>query len=252
MSRLAGSLFKVIWADEHLELVKRYSRAYIATNPYYFPTEQQGDMTLVSKAEIMRSPDSRLWGSIGDCVTNLMAALDYISWELAVRHAGRPVVPPPRGTDKPSFPLYSDPLKYDAAIPQRLKRYNIPDVASDLIKSVQPYNAGYEPLALLYVLVNQDKHRLPLVTKGQVDSGDIRIIHGGAYLTAQSAATSVAFQTPSPSDLARAGRDVKVDAQVTTFVAFQDPTMPREPVEIILGRIRDCVDRVVNAFIPIV
>jgi hypothetical protein len=248
MSRLGSSLFKIIWAQQHLDQLRDEARKYVDSHPYHFPTEVEGDQVLVYPPEIVNSPEFSIAGLIGDCMNNLMAALDYIVWELAVAHAGRPVIPPPVGVDKPSFPLFADPAVF-AKNPNRFKGYNFPASALAEIERVQPYHAGYEPLAQLFVLVNQDKHRLPLLLMGQVQSGDIGLLYRETEFKPVSSATTVTFNTGDPRLAPYDPREMKVNTQVTPFIAFQDASMPREPIEVTVERIAKCVGTVVSAFI---
>lgn len=250
MSRLGGSLFKVIWAQQHLDQLGMEVRRYVQSHPYYFPIDEEGDEVVIYPAELMDSPEFSIAGLIGDCMNNCMAALDYIVWELAGQYAGRPLVPPPAPKgDKPSFPLYLKPEGAENWATNYGRLYKVPTPALDEIKRVQPHNAGYEPLAQLYVLVNQDKHRLPLLLKGQLKTGDIRLTYRNAEFRADSSASNVAFKTTDPRLAPYNASDMKVDGQVTPFIAFADPGMPREPVEVTVERITACVRDVVNGFI---
>lgn len=250
MSQLGGSLFKIIWAKQHLDELRSETGKYVNSNPYDFQTDENDDHVVVYPAQITRSPRFDMASLVGDCMNNLMAALDYIVWELARKYAGREIVPPPLGHDKPSFPLFADRDKFlSKTNPCRLKDYQFPAPVNDMIKSVQPYNAGYEPLAQLYFLVNEDKHRLPLIVKGELKSGDISVTHRGVDVRAISSATDVRFNTSDPGLAPYDPSAVKVHAQVTPFVALAYSGMKGEPVDRTVERIYLCVDRVVNGFI---
>jgi hypothetical protein len=249
MSRLGGSLFKIIWAKQHLEQLRVETGKYVALNAYHFPVDVEGDDVTVSTPEITETPEFSISGLIGDCMTNLMASLDYIVWELANTYAGRPLVPPPAPKgDTISFPIFTDPTRFDKWAKGQ-ERYRIPTAIIDEIKAVQPNNAGYEPLADLYLLVNQDKHRLLLVVQGELKSSNIVLTYGDAEFAAVSSVSNVAFNTSDPRLSPYDPLKMKVNAQVTPFVAFKDPSMPRGPVEVTVERITACVDRVVNGFI---
>jgi hypothetical protein len=250
MSQLGGSLFKVIWAQEHLDDLKLETRKYVGSHPYHFPTDEDGEDVIVSRPELSASPEFGIARYVGDCMNNCMAALDYIVWELARKYAGRPLAHPPAGTDTPSFPLYADPVVY-AKNPGRFKHYNFPAAALHKIESVQPYNAGYECLAQLYFLVNEDKHRLPLIVQGELKSGDIELRYRGVEFRATSSATDVSFNTRDPRLAPYRASDMYVDGQVTPFVALAYASMKGEPVETTAERIVSCVRGVVDDFIAL-
>jgi len=62
----------------------------------------------------------------------------------------------------------------------QLTAFSVPKVATDLIESVQPYHAGYEPLATLNSLVNSDKHRLPVLTFAKVEARSVELVVRGS------------------------------------------------------------------------
>lgn len=165
---LDGARLKLARAEEHLDTLKAEIRSYLETRPYECDTRTEGAVITAPRPTVI-DPPPRLGTIVGDCVYNLMASLDYVIWELANRYAGRALVPPPDGTDKPSFPLFADETRFAKNTCHFRRRYKIPEAAVDVIKQVQPFNAGYEPLFLLYQLVNQDKHRMPLLALAKLD-----------------------------------------------------------------------------------
>jgi hypothetical protein len=253
---LGGAHLKIIRAHEHLDSLKHHVRLYLDTKPYAFPTQQNLNLVHVGKPVTTVPPHLDIGLIIGDCLGAMMASLDYVAWELASKYAGRVLIPPPSATnDKPSFPLFADPALYvrrNWAGGMRA-RYKVPAHVLDEVELVQPYHAGYEPLALLYLLVNQDKHRLPVLTIGHVDSGSITLWYGRtaediAPAESDIDASRIAFKTSTPISFALPDREVQVNPEVTMFVAFDNPTMPREPVEVTLENILKCAQIVLGRF----
>lgn len=100
-------------------------------------------------------PPRKEWSLvIGDCVQNFRSALDHMVWQLAPQKARR---------DAPTsleFPIFLDPLRYNAAAPTRIA--SLPAAAQRIIESVQPFNRDEpikDPLWQLHTLSNIDKHR---------------------------------------------------------------------------------------------
>lgn len=246
-----GATFKIIWAHHHLDELKRHIGLYFDNTPYAFPAYRQGNLVVVHTPKLYAPPHLDIGGIIGDCLCAMMASLDYVMWELVSKYIGRALVPPHLGgNDAPSFPLYRDRAKWlKADFPtNRAAHYKFPASVIGEITAVQPYNAGYEPLWLLYILVNQDKHRLPLLMEAHVVAGDLRVTFGGQVATVvNSTAMSMAVQAPIPTPPFGSQPKMNVDADILAkFVAFDDATMPREPVEVTLENILRCVESVVG------
>src|SRR5579872_1380415 len=102
---LDGARLKVVRAQKHLKLLKDKIGAYLNTNPYEFPTEQDGER-MTARAAVIKpgcEPSEELSCIIGECVGPLRSSLDYITWELAKRfHVPAPIVGVNRDI---SFPL---------------------------------------------------------------------------------------------------------------------------------------------------
>jgi hypothetical protein len=238
---LRGAQFKTVWARQHLDTLKRDIRAYLDLKPYSFFVHHHSDgSVVVSPPKVTLPPPLALSGLVGDCLCAMMACLDYIIWELASKHAGRLLVPPPIGNDKPSFPLFIDPDRFQKWIPS-MKRYHVPADAIAEIEAVQPYDAGYEPLFVLYQLVNQDKHRLPVLAVGHMTPSDINVTVAGVSavdaFTPQGATLKTELLPKTPDDK----REVEMYTHGTPFVALGDLPMPWEPVEVTLEKILVCV-----------
>jgi hypothetical protein len=219
---LDGARLKVVRAQEHLDSLKVAIGEYEKANPYSV-TIDNNPKEIGGKANVTKHPDTRLSAIIGDCLHNLSSALDYVMWEIAGTFAGRPLVAAPIGDDKPYFPLWDSPSSFTKYITRlndpRRWNYKIPDPVISAFERVQPYQAGYGRLGLFKTLVNVDKHRLPLVAQGEIDTFEISVSKvriGGQ------------FPPPFGTDLSHYKPQVKT--QATVYVTWQDPFMPREPV----------------------
>src|SRR2546423_7008713 len=87
---LHGARLKVVRAEEHLKSFNEIGRRYIDTEPYEVVLKRDGDYITV-EGIVTAEPPPALACVVGEFVTNLRAALDYIAWELAmkaVRKAG--------------------------------------------------------------------------------------------------------------------------------------------------------------------
>jgi hypothetical protein len=242
---------KIIWARKHLDEIKEGIRSYLKTEPYFFPSYSRDDLVVIEKPRANIPPGLDIEGNIGDFLGAMLASLDYIIWDLCENTAGRKLVPPPDGNDRPSFPLYINPERFKSYAPG-MARYQIPAAIMNEIEEVQPYHAGYEPLAYLWRLGNQDKHRLPVLTFLNIKASDLRPTYDGqAIAVTESSATSVAFKAPTPRAGAYNPRKVNVEADVTTVVAFDELSMPREPVEVTLTNIYDSVVNVFARFLAV-
>jgi hypothetical protein len=244
MRALDGSRLKVVRAEEHLNSFKTEIRSYLDTQPYEVVREQ-GNNTWTVVVRLKEKPPIRLGTIFGDCLNNLRAALDYIAWQLASRYSPKQLIV---GHDRPSFPIYIDAKKYSA---QGLSKYGVPAQAVDEIERVQPYHTGYELLGLLHALVNEDKHRLPLLTLAHASANELeirtpqgRIIGSGGLTTLTTPAFSLTAED------ATSGDDVEVNAQVTVFVTLQNVAMPRAPIDRTLELIVKCVADVIPRFEP--
>lgn len=214
---LDGARLKVVWAQKHLDTLSNEILRYLHDYPHVVSLKKAGDSQWHGTASV-RDPDDRLSAIIGDCLHNLACALDYVMWEVAGTYAGRVLVAPPQGKDKPYFPLWDQPSafqKYIRGLNDPRTNYKIPDPVITEFEQVQPYQSGYARLGLFRILINVDKHRLPLVTKGELS--------GRRF--------SVNFPSDVNPQLAMTEAEAKFQTQTTVHVTWQDASMPREPVQ---------------------
>src|ERR1035437_8630899 len=235
---LDGERLKVDRAQEYLDALKIAIAKYVESDPCMVIVENDSAGNLAPRTEISYESDPGLRTIIGDCLSNSRSALDYIVWELASRYAGRELVVPPFGTDKPYFPIYVVPNKCVGYI-NSLSQYNIPAGALDEIRAVQPYFGGYQPLCFLHLLVNSDKHRLPVILHSTVSSVTVSVIHKKPSHTLDA--------NPSLSPISNIN-DVEVNAHATAYVASDDLLMPPEPIDRTLENISKCVADIIPRF----
>lgn len=250
---LDGARFKVVWAQQHLNALKSEIRAYldkqtneIRSQPHMHPQQTRRGFTHVLQPIVPTDTQVPMSGIIGDIVTNARAALDYIMWEIAQRY-----FVPPLDTFKDkrlaSFPIFEIPTKIKDCF-DRLADRQIPADAISEIKTVQPYNAGYESLWLLTQLVNQDKHRLLLTTIGEFN-----------HMAVEFERSEIdGFQPKGPINLPREyfattgasafQSDMQMKAKAAIYVTWEDVSMPREPVDRTLEQVIKCVADIVPRF----
>jgi len=251
---LDGARLKVVWAQKDLKSLKDEVARYLASNSYEFVTESDAN-NKTARLVIKTEPPLDLSHLIGQCANGLRASLDYIVWQLAIRYSPKA---PEVGKDRIYFPLQKDSATFNA---NALAKYSIPANAIGAIESVQPYQAGYERLAAIPDLTNEDRHRLPLLTLARVSGTSIRFrddkgktIFGivgavvGEGFTGHLSGAGIALNALGTSQPALSPENVKVEAQATVFVAFQNSVMPREPVDRTLEQMVECVARVVPRF----
>ena len=265
---LDGARLKVIRAQEHVDSLKAEIGMYLKERPYDIDTKKKADGTFSTTVRIRIAPPLRLSTIVGDCLTNARAALDYTMFQLA--HIT--FDPPFDVTDRNdrnvvSFPLFEKPetdpntayVNRFNALANRMIAIPTAADAIDRIKASQPYNAGQGPLGWLHELVNSDKHRMPSLTIGLIDTfgavfsnakvwfegaggtvfGEQEILAGNFTVDVRNLTTErVTIQSDA----------MYVDTQVTTYVALQDVTMPREPVERTLEQIIETVANVIPRF----
>jgi hypothetical protein len=244
---LEGAHLKVVWAEKHLGALKKEIGRYLKSRPYKIAVEKNGN---VATAQFVIKTELPLHLSciLGDCLCNLRASLDYVAWQLAVRHYGHPLVAG-QHTDV-SFPLSKKmATTLNANSRANLTKYGIPTAAINLIESVQPGNAGYEPLGWLNTLVNIDKHCLPLLTVAHLIGRGLKVTYGGTVVEAScGSGVSWTFNASGPGIPEPKAGKMKMDGQATVFVALKDILMPLEPVDRKLEKIVKCVADIIPRF----
>jgi hypothetical protein len=155
MPSLDSARLKLARADHHLEWLAQDLRRITSENqaalPDHFRVEPGQRVEFVPPVA-----PGLAWGVVlGDCVQNLRAALDHTAWSLtpvSVRHAN---------PKRPQFPIFDDIDVYRDRGQSRVA--DVDPAARAIIESLQPYNYSephIDPLHLLEVLSNIDKHRI--------------------------------------------------------------------------------------------
>ena len=267
-------------AQEHLAEIKVEIARYLDTRPYVFPTERDGDVLTARPAIIKHEPPHRLRSIIGDVLGNVRPILDYVAWQLACRHSPTPVV---SGQHKIYFPISKDGLRPTKGLKELEDKYSVPPPATALIESVQPYHFGYESLGILNALVNEHKHCFPVLTVAYADTTSIDltvegpplgtcVMHppGSKAIVMGHNVFSMSVRRLTVEDLGPDGMPdpsklcnrptppdeialqqpttIKVDGEVSVFVAIQHASVPLIPVERTLEQIVNCVRDIVPKF----
>jgi hypothetical protein len=227
--RLDGVTAKLERADTHLLSVKDAIAKIITTDPDIIPAEHDPESgRYIFRAQRDSSHPDWLAPIIGDCVHNFRAALDYLVWEL-VALAGN------IGTSSTEFPIFIDPDLYAKDAPRKIR--GIDPRAETVIARLQPFagpnsqpgNPAWrepeeEPLALLYGLDKQDKHRSLNLTEDQLS---LRLIIPAEY---QIHVSEADYRLPGNfkrgamiGELRTPRSDLKIHMTATTHVAFEHP-----------------------------
>jgi len=253
---LDGARLKVVRAQEHLDSLKAEIRMYLDEQPHEVRSEPKHNVhPAYPHIEILRDltpapPPLRFSAIIGDCVTNVRAALDYIVWELAQRH----FVPSFDIANRNDRRIVSFPLSEtatDAGLKNRLNSLTnrkIPAGAITEIEAAQPYNAGYEPLWWLHELVNRDKYRMPLLTTGEFDDITITFATPPLYqdLIKQPATVTVPRNRQAATHTMQS--NVQMKGEVAIYVTWKDISVPLVPVDRTLEQIIETVTNVIPRF----
>lgn len=248
---LDGARLKVVRAKEHLDAFNEMSFRYLKTEPYKIVPELGPEVIRID-CIVTAEPPPALAYIVGDFVTNIRAALDYIAWELFSKFGPTdwkegqqrriifPIIP-----SKPDF------TKVDGST-KLLREANIPAPALDVIESVQPYHAGYESLKSLNLLVNRDKHRTLLLCASFVESaGNFSVYHRGKLAWTVSGMTEMSMNLAafSPSLVGSTDFKMTVEGKPTVLIAIKDFPVPPKLVWVgILEQILKCVTNIVPRF----
>lgn len=214
-------------AHEHLETLKLEVQTFLDSNPYATRVEfddRQGRFSLI--CDVLTEPPVKFSTRVGDVVHNLASALDCTAHELAKLRAGREI-------EMTSFPMFGDVRDYRRFRRSRdcwMRHLTIRDRA--YFQRLQPYRARDEPcmhpLANLYLLWNQDKHKTIHTTLSTVTELGLRMtgVRGIAWLSsieyqlgpletgAEIVGVAVGTDDPSP--------EMKMDPEIQVQVTFEN------------------------------
>ena len=258
---LDGARLKIVRAKQHLESFNEEAFRYVNTKPCKVVSKIEGDYVGI-EGVVTSQPPPAFACIVGDFVTNLRAALDYIAWEIAMRRGcGRTLAESKQR--KITFPIYETNAKFAGSNSSATFLRDIcavPTEAMDVIESVQPYHAGYESIRRLNDLVRIDKHQTILLCGTYMgDVGNIAIYRNNE-LAWTAYGTGAGFGTTRfKGNLAAAGEPtghaaeyrVEMDGEPSVYISLKDFPSPGETTWVgLLQQILECVANVVPSFDP--
>jgi hypothetical protein len=248
---LDGARNKIVRAKKHFESLQDEIERYLSKKPYSVTLEEQSN-SAVAISSIGHEPNEPLSCIVGDFVTNIRAALDYVAWELGTKNPTRPLTR--RELRNVSFPILMGPTEFAEAYGTSLLKdvCGIPTKAFDIIESVQPYHTGYESLDFLRILVNEDKHRALLLCRGDIrGNATISMTQGDDTLVTEGPiGLGTNLQAPHVWPPEQKGIIMNMNCEASVFVTFKNVLMPRKSVEILLSDIFKCVLGIIPQFDP--
>lgn len=240
---------KIERAKEHLAILRMEADAFLDTNPYGFIGEddvETGDWVL--RAVVRRQPPLRFGAIAGDAVHNLACSLDALYG----------IVLPDR---KHSYFPFCTSVEDHAA---RFAGHEKPSrqAAVNLLREAKAYPGGNDPLWLLNVLNNEDKHRTLIPCYGSI-SNIVETFYDPPHPSGVVASVRVWHEPPNPIcpvehgaeihriPAARRGQsDVDMEPQVAITIAFAELEVVKgKPIIPTLYKMTQAVDSVVNAFL---
>lgn len=251
---LRDARLKAERAKVHINELDTAIRAFLDEDPYRFLVYSDCQTRqVVYYIDSATAPPIILSPIIGDILTNLHSALDYLAyqfWLLSSRVLQEEEV---------YFPILNGPNHYKTVFPEKTKGFRKCDV--DFLSAIKPYKGGNDALWFIKELNNPNKHRLLLTTSvdlGKIDMGR----HGeramerewGLKFTGKMRAV---FKYKEPIYGLKVGdvirRDapgIKPDTDQKIFVydiALNEPKIPKsEPVVVFLRNLSNVVDRILN------
>ena len=228
------------WAKKHLDSLKASIAGYAdaARTPHVFEEEINGERRTV----VSWPPPAPLddWARItADFARNLRAGLNFVAWQLAVKHVGDI-------HERTQFPIWSD--KEDFKAKGRRQWRDILPAALDHIKYVQPYNRTERPetdlLTLLRELSDKPNHRFLVKPRSSTN-----LILSGATTFDFSLSNPVEVSSPM---LGKSRDDNDLQPKATLIISIEIPRIdpPRERDISVLNAIYQFVtDEVVPPFL---
>jgi hypothetical protein len=161
-------------AKQHIQLLNAAVAHFGERDPYGEESELEGAPGLrreyVMRFKMNRQPPREWSETIGDCLHNLRASLDYLVWALWIESSGVPTKP-----QDVMFPIVGERSSFARA--RQVRIAGLPASAQDAIERLQPFHAAepaQHPLSVLQELNNHDKHRflrtaVAAVAKAELD-----------------------------------------------------------------------------------
>jgi hypothetical protein len=150
---------KIHRAQEHLHALDAEIRAFIDRRPYgivgHFNPQKSRYIFVV---RVFEEPPARFGLLIGDVLHNAASALDHLAWALVCHAHSTPI------EGQTGFPVFADRKKWNGPRGGEWMMEGMFDTHRAEIERLQPYHKGIQgridPLYLLKVLWNVDKHRV--------------------------------------------------------------------------------------------
>ena len=205
-------------------------------------------------------PDFAL--TLGECIHNLRCALDYVTWQLALKRKGRE--PTRREAQQISFPISDRPEWFaGAAVLAHIDDEAAAELALHQLYS-ERLDKSHDPslLRVLRELSNEDKHRLIVVSAQAMNlaTADVRWVNP---LATSLRSESIAFEEdgpitpPFPFKLA-AERMITEPPEVAAFTEFDVRKQPESRIVFEgsgqrlhlrkLDALADCIEFIVDRF----
>ena len=201
---------------------------------------------------VVREQVDPYWSTmIGDVVHNMRSALVYLACELVIKNGGTV-------TDTTQFPIYEREDRFVRGSPRRIG--GMSTRAATLIETLQPYykpTPSEHPLATLAHLSNGDKHRSLQVARWTTDNLrqeveaigaavelDKLVVDGSKSKTGDHRAVFAPIGANAP-------QQVKVHAQLTSYVLIENRWRPRRLGGGILNFIEGDGRQAIRALLPI-
>src|SRR5438067_10019193 len=143
-------------AQEHYAEHMEEHNAWMSSGPVTFASHFESDTGWWIFTASCKKISLRYSNIVGDCISNLRAALDHLVTQLVIANGGSP-------TRNHQFPIYDSGADFDRAMRSRLAGVAAGHV--EIIRAAQPFTAGASAakpraLAVLNDLSNRDKHRM--------------------------------------------------------------------------------------------
>jgi len=251
---MEGADAKIRRARQHLEQFGVDSTAFLRSRKHNFASKTNETEAWIVYWTDDAIPPTDLSAVIGDCLFNLRSALDNLVCGLIHTQnrqhscAGR------------SFPIYTNAEKY--AKVRNNEMGGVPEAARKVIDALQPHqrpsgSEALDPLHILNVLCNRDKHRSILLTTAYSKNANI-VVHTNDGRVHRVTANRVLRGDgpeiiPLPLRPALVSPSVRIEAAGTGVIVFRDVDGPwgeRTVGEILTLCLTHVAERVVPVLRP--
>jgi hypothetical protein len=229
-SALEGVRLKLVRAQKHLDEVKALIEKNTLGECVIVPEKDFEHRVTILRVSLSPKPDPEISAISGDALFDLRSALDHVVWQLVLANASN------TPTVSNQFPITTSAKEFAEAIDRKRLRGVSPKAAA-LIESLQPYQAGNEPLGTLNTLHNIDKHRTLNVVTVVADNSELVARYGaepymGLSLGNEELKDGAAFGDiglpfdlpPEFAQIYKKLPKMRISGKCSLFVAFDDPT----------------------------